>query len=157
MVTGFAAGLCLDLAPPGSQLIGQYALVFCLVGWAAGRLSRAAGRSPLRALGFVAVVVVAGEALAAGLGLVLEPAQVTTADVRQVLPDTLGYDLLLCPFVLYLAVLGGALAADGLGRRVRRRPACAACRPGRRALRSASNARTSPGSRTRPPGQVMAG
>ncbi len=116
MVTGFAAGLCLDLAPPGSQLIGQYALVFCLVGWAAGRLSRAAGRSPLRALGFVAVVVVAGEALAAGLGLVLELAQVTTADVRQVLPDTLGYDLLLCPFVLYLAVLGGALAADGLGR-----------------------------------------
>ena len=116
MVTGFAAGLCLDLAPPGSQLLGQYALVFCLVGWAAGRLSRPAGRSPLRALGFVAVVVVAGEALAAGLSLLLEPAQVTAADVRQVLPATLGYDLLLCPFVLYLAVLGGALAADGLGR-----------------------------------------
>ncbi len=31
------------------------------------------------------------------------------------LPGTLGYDLLLCPFVLYLVVLGGALAADGLG------------------------------------------
>ncbi len=77
MVTGFAAGLCLDLAPPGSQLIGQYALVFCLAGWAAGRLSRAAGRSPLRALGLVAVVVAAAEALAAGLGLALEPAQVT--------------------------------------------------------------------------------
>ncbi len=117
MVTGFAAGLCLDVAPPGSQLIGQYALVFCLAGWASGQLSRAAGRSPLRALGLVAGVVVAAEALAAGLGLVLEPAQVTTADVRQVLPATIGYDLLLCPFVLYLVVLGGALAADGLGRR----------------------------------------
>ena len=129
MVTGFAAGLCLDLAPPGSQLIGQYALVFCLAGWAAGRLSRAAGRSPLRALGFVAVVVVVAEALAAALGLVLEPAQVTTADVRQVLPATLGYDLLLCPFVLYLAVLGGALAADGLGRRPMAAPLVAPGRP----------------------------
>ena len=28
------AGLGLDLAPPGSYLIGEYALVFCLVGWA---------------------------------------------------------------------------------------------------------------------------
>ena len=36
LVIGFAAGLCLDLAPPGSALIGQYALVFCLVGWVAG-------------------------------------------------------------------------------------------------------------------------
>jgi len=115
MVTGFAVGLCLDLAPPGSQLIGQYALVFCLAGWAAGRLSRAADRSPLRALGLVACVVVAAEALVAGLGLVLEPAQVTSADVRQVLPATIGYDLLLCPFVLYLVMIALARNAGRLG------------------------------------------
>ena len=36
MVIGFAAGLSLDLAPPGSETVGQYALVFCLAGWAAG-------------------------------------------------------------------------------------------------------------------------
>ena len=31
-VTGFGAGLALDLAPPGSYLIGGYALVFCVIG-----------------------------------------------------------------------------------------------------------------------------
>jgi rod shape-determining protein MreD len=119
MVTGFAAGLCLDLAPPGSPLIGQYALVFCLAGFAAGRLSGAGRRSPLLAAVLVAVVVAAAEALSAALGLVLEPAQVTLAEVRLVLPATVGYDVLLCPFVLYLIVLAGALLADPLGGQVR--------------------------------------
>jgi rod shape-determining protein MreD len=32
-LTGFCAGLSLDIAPPASQLIGQYALVFCVVGY----------------------------------------------------------------------------------------------------------------------------
>ena len=36
MITGFAAGLALDIAPPGSGYIGEYALVLCLVGWACG-------------------------------------------------------------------------------------------------------------------------
>jgi rod shape-determining protein MreD len=31
-VTGFGAGLALDIAPPGSYLLGEYALVFCVVG-----------------------------------------------------------------------------------------------------------------------------
>lgn len=118
-VTGFAAGLCLDLAPPGSPLIGQYALVFCLAGFAAGRLSGAARRSPVLGVVLVAVVVAAAEALSAALGLVLEPAQVTMAEVRLVLPATLGYDVLLCPFLLYLIVLAGSLLADPLGGQVR--------------------------------------
>jgi rod shape-determining protein MreD len=114
LIIGFAAGLCLDLAPPGSLLIGQYALVFCLAGWAAGRLARAAGRSPFRSVVFMAIVVAAAEALSTALGLALEPAQVTTAEVRQVLPATIGYDLVLCPFVLYLVVLAGSVVAEGL-------------------------------------------
>jgi rod shape-determining protein MreD len=114
LIIGFAAGLCLDLAPPGSLLIGQYALVFCLAGWAAGRLGRLAGGSPLRSAVFMAIVVAAAEALSTGLGLVLEPAQVTTAEVREVLPATIGYDLVLCPFVLYLVVLAGSVLAEGL-------------------------------------------
>jgi rod shape-determining protein MreD len=115
MVIGFAAGLCLDIAPPGSELIGQYALVFCLAGWAAGRLSGAVHRSPLRALALVAVVVAVAEALTAALGLVLEPAQVTTAEVRQILPATIGYDLLLCPFALYLVAIASTRLAPRLG------------------------------------------
>ena len=35
---GFCAGLALDVAPPATHLVGQYALVFCLVGYAAGRV-----------------------------------------------------------------------------------------------------------------------
>jgi rod shape-determining protein MreD len=113
-IIGFAAGLCLDLAPPGSLLIGQYALVFCLAGWAAGRLSRAVGRSPLRSVVLMAVVVGAAEVLSSGLGLALEPAQVTTSEVREVLPATVGYDLVLCPLVLYLVILAGSVLAEGL-------------------------------------------
>ena len=39
MLTGFLAGLALDVAPPASHTIGQYALVFCLVGYGCGRLA----------------------------------------------------------------------------------------------------------------------
>ncbi|HUB41386.1 MAG TPA: rod shape-determining protein MreD [Streptosporangiaceae bacterium] len=114
LIVGFAAGLCLDLAPPGSLLVGQYALVFCLAGWAAGRLGRIASKSPLWSVAFMAIVVAAAEALSTGIGLVLEPAQVTAAAVRDVLPATIGYDLVLCPFVLYLLVVAGSLLAEGL-------------------------------------------
>ncbi len=114
MIIGFAAGLCLDLAPPGSLLIGQYALVFCLAGWAAGRLGRAAGKSPLRCVVLMAIVVAAAEVASAGIGLMLEPADVTTAAVRVVLPSSIGYDLVLCPFVLYLVVVVGTVLAHGL-------------------------------------------
>ena len=115
MVIGFAAGLCLDLAPPGSGLIGQYALVFCLAGWAAGWLGRVARHWPLRALVLAAAVIAAAEVLAAALGLLLEPAEVTIAVVRQFLPVSIGYDLLICPFALYLVLLGsGLLASPGL-------------------------------------------
>ena len=114
LIIGFAAGLSLDIAPPGSALIGQYALVFCLAGWAAGRLSSAAGRSALRSVVLLGGVVAAAEVLAAALARVLEPAQVTFAEVRDVLPATIGYDLVLCPFVLYLVLLASALLTDGL-------------------------------------------
>ncbi len=109
MVAGFAAGLCIDLAPPASQLIGQYALVFCLAGWAAGRASRVAARSAVSSVLLLSLVVAAGEALAAAVGLVLEPAQVTVAQVRQVLPSTIFYDLLLGPFVLTAVLLLSSL------------------------------------------------
>jgi rod shape-determining protein MreD len=108
-VAGFTAGLCIDVAPPASQLIGQYALVFCLAGWAAGRASRVAARSAISSVLLLSLVVAAGEALIAVVGLALEPAQVTLAQVRQVLPSTVGYDLLLGPFVLSVVLLLSSL------------------------------------------------
>ena len=40
MLGGFCAGLALDVAPPATHLVGQYALVFCLVGYGCGLLAR---------------------------------------------------------------------------------------------------------------------
>ena len=106
---GFAVGLSLDLAPPGSGLIGQYALVFCLAGWAAGLLAGSARRMPLRTLVAGAIVIAAAEAATAGLSLLLHPAQVTVGDVRQLLPVTIAYDLLVLPFTLYLVMLAAGI------------------------------------------------
>src|SRR5450432_2321310 len=61
MLTGFWAGLALDIAPPASQLVGERALVFCLVGYGCGRLRGLAGRSSLSLLGMAAAAATAGE------------------------------------------------------------------------------------------------
>jgi rod shape-determining protein MreD len=116
-VTGFAAGLSLDLAPPGSAAIGQYALVFCLAGWAAGRLSPVATQSARQSAGLLAtallaLVVAAAEVLSAAVSLLVAPAAVTLSQIRVVLPSTIAYDLVLCPFVLALVMLAGTLVAD---------------------------------------------
>src|SRR5579859_8296365 len=39
MLAGFLGGLALDVAPPGSDLAGENALVFCLAGYGCGVLS----------------------------------------------------------------------------------------------------------------------
>ena len=46
MLGGFCAGLALDVAPPATHLVGQYALVFCLVGYACGRVGSQPRASP---------------------------------------------------------------------------------------------------------------
>ncbi|HSR85726.1 MAG TPA: rod shape-determining protein MreD [Streptosporangiaceae bacterium] len=115
MVTGFAAGFCVDIAPPGAPFIGQYALVFCLAGWAAGSLGRRTRRSPLRAIAVAAVVIAGAELLVVVIGKALGPDQVSVAEIRQFLPITIAYDLVICPFVLYLVILA---ATSGAGRGV---------------------------------------
>jgi rod shape-determining protein MreD len=119
LVTGFIAGLCLDLAPPGSAVLGEYALVFCLVGWASGKLSGLATRSALASLATLAAVIAAGEAAVAGLSLAFDPAQVSLSDVRHVLPYSVAYDLVILPFAVWLAVRAQARAERALARRER--------------------------------------
>jgi len=107
-VIGFAAGLALDMAPPASGLLGQSALVFCLVGYGCGRLRLALERSAWLPLAGVALGAAAGEALYALVGLIFGDPDVSWLAVRQVLPAAVTYDLLLSPFVLYaVALLGG--------------------------------------------------
>jgi rod shape-determining protein MreD len=125
VLTGFLAGLALDVAPPGSHFVGQDALVFCLVGYFCGLLADDAsgdaeqGHTALFEIMAVAAGAVCGEALRALLGVMLSDPQVTWPAITNVLPAAVAYDVLLCPFVLYAVAaalrLGGA---RGEGRRV---------------------------------------
>jgi rod shape-determining protein MreD len=112
-IIGFAAGLALDIAPPASGLLGQSALVFCLVGYGCGRLRLALERSAWLPLAGVALGAAAGEALYALTGLIFGDPDVTWQAVRQVLPAAVFYDLLISPFVLYAVALAGGYARWG--------------------------------------------
>ncbi len=104
LLTGFVAGLALDIAPPASHTIGQYALVFCLVGYGCGRLAGLGDASPSLYVAICAAAAAVGAALHAVLGVMLSDPEVTWAAVRRVLPPTLIYDVILSPFVLYAVV-----------------------------------------------------
>jgi len=114
-VTGFGAGLALDIAPPGSYLLGEYALVFCVVGYLCGRLRGSVNHSALLTIALALAAAAAGEAASAVLGVVLSDPQVTWSAVRQVLPPSVAYDVAVTPFLLY-GVLRAVRWADALGR-----------------------------------------
>jgi rod shape-determining protein MreD len=127
-LTGFWAGLALDVAPPGSHFVGQDALVFCLIGYACGLLADDSsgdaaadqGHTALFEIVVTAAGAVCGEALAALLGVMLSDPRVTWPAIRNVLPAAVAYDVLLCPFVLYAVAAVLRLAgARRTGRRVR--------------------------------------
>lgn len=105
---GFCAGLAADITPPVSHLIGQNALVFCLVGYGCGRLRELLERSEWLPLAGVALGAAVGESLYALIGIMFGDPDITWHAARQVLPASVAYDLLLSPFVLYALVwLGG--------------------------------------------------
>jgi rod shape-determining protein MreD len=118
VLTGFLAGLALDVAPPGSHFTGQDALVFCLVGYFCGLLADDAsgdaeqGHTALFEIVVTAAGAVCGETLLALLGVTLSDPRVTWQAITNVLPAALAYNVLLCPFVLYAVAaalrLGGA-------------------------------------------------
>jgi rod shape-determining protein MreD len=125
-IAGFCAGLALDIAPPAGHLVGQDALVFCLVGYACGLAADSPSadgiadqeRSALFELAVTAVGAVCGEAMIAGLGVMLSDPRVTWAAIKHVLPVAVGYDVLLSPFVLLavaamLRVAGSRAAEPG--------------------------------------------
>jgi rod shape-determining protein MreD len=107
ILAGFAAGLALDMAPPASNLLGLSALVFCLVGYGCGRLRGPLERSGWLPLAVVALGVTAGEVLYALVGMMFGDPDITWPSVRLVLPVSVAYDLLLCPFVVYVVVRFG--------------------------------------------------
>ena len=107
MLIGFGAGLALDIAPPASNLLGLSALVFCVIGYGCGRLRGPLERSAWLPLAVVALGVAAGETLYALAGMTFGDPDITWQSVRLVLPVSVAYDILLCPFVLYAVVRFG--------------------------------------------------
>jgi len=115
VLTGFLAGLALDIAPPGSHFVGQNALVFCLVGYFCGLLAETQddaeqGHSALFEIVVTAGGAIVGEVLLALLGVMLSDPRVTWPAIKHVLPAAVAYDVLLCPFVLYAVAAALRLA-----------------------------------------------
>ena len=123
-LAGFAGGLALDVAPPQAHYAGEYALVFCLAGYAAARASAAAREAsadrsphifqvPRTELTVMAAAAAAGEAGKAAIGLLLSDPNVTGPAIRHALPGAVLYDLLLTPVTLWLvSLLAGRPAPD---------------------------------------------
>jgi len=105
MLAGFFAGLCLDLTPPGGHLLGESALVLCLVGYGCGLLSGWLDRSAPRLLAVGVAGAAIGETLQAAVGLIVGDPGVTLPAVRHVLPAAAAYDVLLSLVVLSLVAL----------------------------------------------------
>ncbi|MFC0860714.1 rod shape-determining protein MreD [Sphaerimonospora cavernae] len=95
-VIGFSGGLAYDLLPPASHTLGQYALLLCALGYAAGRVG---GQSPMLT---VAVCAVVAPGLAAGIGALLGHPGVTWTVLRSAWPRAALCDLVAVPAVVWL-------------------------------------------------------
>jgi len=126
---GFSAGLALDVAPPGSYLVGENALVFCLIGYLCGLAADVPnsegvpeqGHTALFEIAVTAVGAICGEVLTVALGKMLSDPRISVPAVRHVLPVAVAYDVLLSPFVLY--AVAAALRLAGTPRSQRDRAA----------------------------------
>ncbi|HUN30655.1 MAG TPA: rod shape-determining protein MreD [Trebonia sp.] len=114
MVFGFIGGLALDVAPPGSDLIGEKALIFCAAGYACGlfgawQRKEEENLPPMAALPIVPICAAIAEALLAGLGRMLSDPSMTMPAIDHVLPAAIVYDIFLSPVAVLAvyAVRGG--------------------------------------------------
>ncbi|MGW8399065.1 rod shape-determining protein MreD [Streptomyces lydicus] len=120
---GFSAGLLADVAPPSDHAIGRYALVLCVIGYAAGLTKPDSGqhRSATVPLMVVIGAAIGSTLMYAGVGsLVGDTAARHVGLVGLLLSATL-YDLLLAPFAVPLVMALArrteheALVGDGSG------------------------------------------
>ena len=94
-IIGFCVGLAADLLPPSDHALGQYALVMCATGFAAGR---GAERAPMLT---IAACAVAAPGLAAGIGVLLGDPGVGWAVLRMAWPRVALCNLLAAPAVVW--------------------------------------------------------
>jgi rod shape-determining protein MreD len=117
---GFVGGLLLDLVPPADGTVGQWALVFTIAGWLAGKYQLSEQRGVLTPLLVVLAIAPAALVGYAGLGLLLGDPRVTGAGIVSAVPDATLYDVVLATFVVP--------AVGALVRRTRRATGPAASR-----------------------------
>ncbi|MEV5876253.1 rod shape-determining protein MreD [Streptomyces sp. NPDC052101] len=101
-LVGFGAGLLADLAPPADHAAGRYALVLCVIGYAAGLIRPENGRLK-SATGPMAVVVAAAigsTLLYACVGALVGDTAARHVGLPGLLFSAALYDLLLAPFVV---------------------------------------------------------
>jgi rod shape-determining protein MreD len=103
-VLGFACGLAIDLAPPADHVAGRWALALVVVGYVAGRIRHDAGTSALAAVLTVAASSFVATSVFALSGMVVGDTTVPALEALKVIPVAVGYDVLLTPFVLPLAM-----------------------------------------------------
>jgi rod shape-determining protein MreD len=97
---GFLGGLVLDLAPPADHVAGRWALALVVAANVAGRVRQDARRSTVVALVTVAAASFLATSVFALSGMALGDTVVDPAAALRVVAVSVGYDLLLAPFVL---------------------------------------------------------
>jgi rod shape-determining protein MreD len=112
LVTGFCAGLAVDVVPPADHAIGLYALVYCVVGYAVGLLAEDVEGSAVVPLAVVAGGAAVGTLLYGGLGLLLADPRAHWPLLAHRVPVTILYDLIVSPFVAW-AVLKVSRRGEG--------------------------------------------
>jgi rod shape-determining protein MreD len=105
-LVGFGAGLLADLAPPADHAVGRYALVLCVIGYAAGLVKPETGQ--LRtAAGPMTVVIGAAigtTMLYTGVGTLVGDTAGAHVGLGKLVFTATVYDLLLAPFVVPLVM-----------------------------------------------------
>jgi rod shape-determining protein MreD len=101
-VVGFLAGLAVDLAPPADHVAGRWALALVIVGYLAGRVRPDARTSAFAAVVTVAACSFVGTSVYAMGGMLLHDPDLSAVDALRVIGVSVGYDVLLTPFVLPL-------------------------------------------------------
>ncbi|HET7689637.1 MAG TPA: rod shape-determining protein MreD [Nocardioidaceae bacterium] len=104
MTLGFLGGILLDLAPPADHVAGRWALALVVAGYLAGRVRQDAGQSALASVVTVAATSFVATSLFALSGLLLQDDSVSVGEALRVIPISVGYDVLLTPFVLPLVM-----------------------------------------------------
>ena len=100
VLTGFLAGLAVDLVPPADHEVGRWAFVLTVVGYLVGLAQDDNRRSAFVPIVAAALAAAGSVLLYSGLGAVLDDPSATWGAVSRLLPSATAYAVLLSAFAL---------------------------------------------------------